>query len=100
MFFWSTSRRTRELLPCGLQWRKLVKLFKKSKSHFYWYDFTVRGQRYRGSTKESNSTRAAKIAGLKLVLALEGSDPLDRKAPTLRDFSRRSLEPVDNENLE
>ena len=50
-----------------------MKLFKKSKSHFYWYDFTVRGQRYRGSTKESNSTRAAKIAGLKLVLALEGA---------------------------
>ena len=33
-----------------------MKLFKKSKSHFYWYDsLTVRGQRYRGSTKESNS---------------------------------------------
>ena len=26
---------------------KLVKLFKKPKSKFYWYDFTVRGRRYR-----------------------------------------------------
>ena len=77
-----------------------MKLFKKSKSHFYWYDFTVRGQRYRGSTKESSSTRAAKIAGLKLVLALEGSDPLEKKAPTLREFSRRFLEWVENVNLE
>ncbi|HKN71714.1 MAG TPA: hypothetical protein VJX30_11820, partial [Terriglobales bacterium] len=77
-----------------------MKLFKKSKSHFYWYDFTVRGQRYRGSTKESNSTRAAKIAALKLGMALEGSDPLDRKTPTLRDFSRRFLGWVENANLE
>jgi hypothetical protein len=29
--------------------RKLVKLFKKPKSKFYWYDFTVRGRRYRAS---------------------------------------------------
>lgn len=29
-----------------------MKLFKKRKSQFYWYDFTVRGQRYRGSTEE------------------------------------------------
>jgi len=26
--------------------RKLVKLFKKLKSKFYWYDFTVGGRRY------------------------------------------------------
>jgi hypothetical protein len=31
-------RGTRELLPCGLQWRKLVKLFKKPKSRFYCID--------------------------------------------------------------
>jgi hypothetical protein len=27
--------------------RKLVKLFKKQKSKFHWYDFTVRGRHYR-----------------------------------------------------
>ncbi len=31
---------------------------------------------------------------------LEGSDPLERKAPTLREFSRRFLEWVENVNLE
>ena len=38
--------------------RKLVKLFKKPKSKFYWYDFTVRGRRCRGSTHETKSVRA------------------------------------------
>jgi len=89
LFFLSSSGRAHELLPCGLQWRNLVKLFEKRKSKFYWYDFTVRGKRYRGSTEESNAARAGKIASLKLAAALGGSDPLDRKAPTLREFSRR-----------
>ncbi len=30
-----------------------MKLFKKPKSKFYWYDFTVRGCRYRSSTQET-----------------------------------------------
>jgi hypothetical protein len=38
-FFSIALRRTRELLPCGLQWRRFVKLFRKPKSKFYWYDF-------------------------------------------------------------
>ena len=45
--------------------RKLVKLFKKPKSKFYWYDFTVRGRRYRASTQETKSVRALKVASLK-----------------------------------
>ena len=77
-----------------------MKLFRKPKSEFYWYDFMVRGQRYRGSTQETKATRAAKIAGLKLVAALEGSDPLDRKAPTLRECSSRFLEWVKTARLE
>ena len=43
-----------------------MKLFKKRKSKFYWYDFTVRGCRYRASTQETKSVRALKIASLKL----------------------------------
>src|SRR5215472_3935734 len=70
-FFSITSRGTHECLPCGLQWRKLVELLRKENSKFYWYDFTVRGQRYRGSTKETNITRAGKIAALKLTQAIE-----------------------------
>jgi integrase len=77
-----------------------VKLFKKKKSQFYWYDFTVRGERFRGSTQETKAARASKIAGLKLAAALEGSDPLDRKAPTLREFSRTFLEWVKTARLE
>jgi site-specific recombinase XerD len=100
LFFLNSSGRAHELLPCGLQWRKLVKLFKKKKSQFYWYDFTVRGKRLRGSTEETNAARASKIAGLKLAAALEGSNPLDRKAPALREFSKKFLEWVTAAKLE
>jgi len=77
-----------------------VELFLKPQSKFYWYDFAVRGQRHRGSTKETNETRAGKIAALKLAAAIEGSDPLDRKPPTLRGYSKDFLEWVDNGRLE
>ena len=75
-------------------------LYKKKNSKFLWYDFTVRGERYRGSTKETNETRADKIAALKLAAAINGSDPLDKKAPTLRVFSKVFLEWVENGRLE
>jgi integrase len=88
------------LLPCGLLGGDLVKLFRKSKSKYYWYDFTVRGERYRGSTKEPNETRAQKAAALKLAAAIKGSDPLDRKPPTLREYSRDFLEWVATGQLE
>jgi len=91
-FSWNTFRRTRESLPCGLQWRRFVKLFKKRRSSFYWFDFAVRGQRYRGSTQETNYTRAGKIAALKLAKALEGDDPLPKKLPTLGEFSGEFLQ--------
>jgi integrase len=77
-----------------------VELFKKPKSKFYWYDFVVRGQRYRGSTKESNKTRADAIAALKLAQAVEGKDPLPRKAPGLNQFSERFLKWVTDTKLE
>ena len=47
-----------------------MKLFKKAKSSFYWFDFTVRGQRYRGSTGETKAVRATKVASVKLAQAL------------------------------
>jgi integrase len=77
-----------------------VELFRKRKSKFYWYDFTVGGRRYRGSTKERNKTRAGAIAALKLANATEGRDPLPRKAPGLQEFSGRFLEWVKNVKLE
>src|ERR1039458_3528464 len=83
---------THELLPCGLLGGDLVKLFRKNKSKYYWYDFTVRGERYRGSTKETNETRAQKAASLKLAATIKGSDPLDRKPPTLREYANDFLQ--------
>jgi len=59
---------------------KLVKLFKKQKSRFYCYDFTVRGHRYRGSTDETKAVRPSKVASLKLAEAIENSDPLPRRS--------------------
>jgi len=89
-----------ELLPCGLLGGDLVELFRKSMSKFCWYDFTVRGERYRGSTKENNETRAQKAASLKLAAAIKGSDPLDRKPPTLREYSKDFLKCVETGRLE
>jgi integrase len=77
-----------------------VELFKKKDSRFWWFDFKVRGQRFRGSTKETNEKRAAKVAALRLAQALEGNDPLDRKAPTLMEFSSRFLEWIEGARLE
>jgi len=91
---------TYELLPCGLLGGELMELFRKRKSKFYWYDFTVRGQRYRGSTKETNKTRAQKAAALKLSAAIKGSDPLDRKPPTLREYAKDFLQWVGMGRLE
>jgi integrase len=88
------------LLPCGLLGGNLVELFRKRKSKFYWYDFTLRGERHRGSTKEINETRAQKVAGLKLAAVIKGSDPLDRKPPSLREYSKDFLEWVGAGRLE
>src|SRR5439155_13737992 len=79
---------TPELLPCGLQRRKLVTLFKKTKSQFYWFDFTVRGQRYRRSTGETKAGRATKVASMKLAQVLQHGD-LFHTNTVLAEFSQR-----------
>lgn len=63
--------RTHELLPAGSRGVRLVEIFLKPKSKYFWYDLTVRGGRFRGSTKERNETRAQKIAALKLAAAIK-----------------------------
>ena len=77
-----------------------MELLRKKGSKFYWYDFTVAGRRYRGSTKESNRNRAGSIAAIKLAQVTEGKDPLLRKAPRLVEFSQRFLEWVKGAKLE
>jgi hypothetical protein len=80
--------------------RKLVKLFKKPRSKFYWYDFTVRGLRYRGSTQETKSVRAVQVASLKLAAVMERTDPLPTKPVVFREFADRFLEWVNDSRLE
>jgi hypothetical protein len=91
---------THELLPCVLLGGDLVKLFRKNKSKYYWYDFTMRGERYRGSTKDTNETRAQTAAALKLAATMKGGDPLDKKPPTLREYSKGFLQWVETGRLE
>lgn len=91
---------TRELLPCGLLGGVLVELFRKNKSKYYRYDFTVRSERYCGSVKEVNETRTQKAAALKLAAVIKGSDPLDSKPPTLREYSKDFLQWVEAGPLE
>jgi integrase len=100
LFRLDPSGGTHELLPCGLLGGDLVELFRKVNSKYYWYDFTVRGERYRGSTKETNETRVQKAASLKLAAAIKGSDPLDRKPLTLREYSKHFLQWVETGRLE
>src|SRR5215469_233606 len=83
-----------------LEWRELVKLFRKRKSKFYWYDFTVRGRRYRGSTQETKAERASKVAGLRLAQVMEWTDPLPKKPSTLAEFSERFLNWITDARLE
>jgi integrase len=80
--------------------RKLVKLFRKPNSKFYWYDFTVRGRRYRGSTQETKSARATKAASLKLASVIEGTDPLPSKPSVLSEFAERFDTWVEDGRLE
>ena len=77
-----------------------MKLFKKPKSKFYWYDFTVRGRRYRGSTQETKSVRTPKTASLKLASVMENTDPFQSKPTALGEFTERFLACVDNGRME
>jgi len=75
-------------------------LFKKPKSKFYWCDFTVRGHRYRASTRETKSVRALQVASLKLASVMERTDPLPTKPAVFQEFANRFLEWVNDSRLE
>jgi hypothetical protein len=79
---------------------ELVKLFRKAKSRFYWFDFTVRGQRYRGSTGETKAVRAAKVASMKLAKAVEHGDLFSARSMFLFEFSQRFLTRLDEARVE
>ncbi len=77
-----------------------MELFRKKDSKFYWYDFKVRGKRYRRSTKETNKKRAEKIAAIKLSQAMGGTGLLDRRAPSLQGFSTGFLNWVNGGDID
>ena len=77
-----------------------MKLFRKPKSKFYWFDFTERGRRYRGSTQETKSVRALQVTSLNLASVMESTDPLPTKPVVLREFADRFLNWVDSSRLE
>lgn len=77
-----------------------MELFRRKNSKCWQYDFTVRGKRFRGSTNETTKTRAAAKAALIMSQAMEGNDPLPRKAPMLQDFAIRFLDWVETTSLE
>lgn len=68
-------------------------LYKQTDSEFWWYDFTVDGKRYRGSTKEARKTRALTIEADVRLRALEKGPNFipQRRAMTLRELSTRFL---------
>jgi hypothetical protein len=80
--------------------RKLVKLFRKPNSRFYWYDFTVRGHRYRRSTQETKLARAAKAASVNLASVIEGTDQFPSKPNVLSEFAERFDTWVEDGRLE
>jgi hypothetical protein len=51
----------------------------------------VRGRRYRGSTQETKSVRALKVASLKLASGMEDTDPLPGMPTALGEFADFSL---------
>ena len=76
-----------------------MEIFRKKDLRFYWYDFKLRGKRYRRSAKETNKMRAAETAALRFSEAMGGASLLDRKAPTLQEFSNRFLNWVESATL-
>jgi hypothetical protein len=49
-----------------------VKIFRKPKSKFYWYDFTIRGRRYRWSTQETKA-ECGEGGDLRLAEVIDGT---------------------------
>jgi hypothetical protein len=85
--------------PCGNSWRGKVALTRQGK---YWhYCFSIRGKRYRGTTKQTKPAAAAHVESLKRQQAQDtGVASLLGRSHTLREISSRFLESVDSSRLE
>jgi hypothetical protein len=76
-----------------------VNLFRRPGHPYWWYDFTVRGARFRGSTKETSKTAAFGKAATLLAAIAEGKSQTNRKAPVLSAFVVRFMSYLDNAKL-
>jgi integrase len=62
-------------------------IFKRDKSAYWYYDFTLAGDRYRGSTKEKTKNAAqAYEAALRTRISERGPSARPKKAPQFREF--------------
>jgi len=75
-----------------------LSLFQPPDSCYWWYSFYFEGKRYRSSTKQTKKTAAAVVEATLLARLQEGEAHTARtkKPPTLREFSVRFLEWVEN----
>ena len=76
-----------------------MNLFKRPDHPYWWYDFTVRGERFRGSTKETRKAAAFGKAATLLAAVAEGKSQTNKKAPVLSAFVERFMSYVDNAKL-
>jgi integrase len=74
-------------------------VFLRTGSKFYWYHFCIDGRRYRGSTKVSLKSQAWKVMAQKLVEAQSGTALLPGRTPTLKGFSQRFLDAIEDSQL-
>jgi len=77
-------------------------LYRRKNSSAYWYDFTVDGKRYRGSTDTSKITQARAFESSLISKAKESGSEAVRpvRAPVLRDYATRFLDWVTASKLE
>lgn len=65
----------------------------------YWYDFTIKGRRLRGSTEQRDKYLAGLVLNDKMSAArANGVDSILREAPVLKDFSVEFLKWVEEAN--
>ena len=76
------------------------KLFKKPKSKFYWYDFMVRGRRYRASAQETEVSLSPANCEFETGFSNGTNRSTATKPVVPQDFANRFLDWVNDARLE
>jgi Phage integrase family len=93
LFFFFLKGNTRA--PLCLQWRRLVELFRKKDSRFYWYDFKVHGNGIEVLLKKLTRREQEGL----LPCGSPKHWVADRRAPSLQEFSIQFLRWVESATL-